>query len=196
MKKIRIQRFIFHNIILLAITFFFAYGYNENAYAESADEHLIKAAMVRNFARFTKWPPESLLIEHKRKDLQLCIMGNDTVENSFCKVRGKTVGSHRITLQKIYNNESLQSCDILFIDVSAGTNQNDILKTIQKRPVLTIGETEDFAKAGGIITFFNKANKIRFQINLGAARKAGLKINSGLLQLAVVTGRSHPENEK
>ena len=196
MKRIRIQRFLFHNIIFLAITFFFTYGYNENAFAESADEHLIKAAMVRNFARFTEWPQDSLLTEHKTKDLQLCIMGNDTVENSFCKVRGKNVGSHQITLQKIYNHENLQSCDILFIDVSARTNPNDILKTIQRRPVLTIGETEDFAKAGGIITFFNKANKIRFQINLGAARKAGFKINSGLLQLAVVTGRAHPGNEK
>lgn len=196
MKKRRIQKILFHNIILLAITFFLAYGYNQNAFAESADEHLIKAAMVRNFARFTKWPPESLLTEHKNKDIHLCIMGNDTVENSFCKVKGKKVGSHQITLQKIYNNENLQSCDILFIDVSSGANPNDILKSIRQHPVLTIGETEKFAKAGGIITFFNEANKIRFQINLGAARKAGFKINSGLLQLAVVTGRSHPENKK
>ncbi len=196
MKKIRIQRFLFHNIILLATTFFFTYGNNENAFAESADEHLIKAAMVRNFARFTQWPPESHLTEHKEKDIHLCIMGNDIVENSFCKVKGKKVGNHQITLQKIYNNENLYSCDILFIDVSSGANPNDILKSIRQHPVLTIGETEKFAKAGGIITFFNEANKIRFQINLGAARKAGFKINSGLLQLAVVTGRSHPENKK
>lgn len=185
----------FHNVVLLTMAFLFASCLNCNALAESADEHLIKAAMVRNFARFTEWP-EKTITEMEEKDLQLCVMGDDTVEQTFRKVRGKKVGNHTIVLREIDTIGGLQGCNLLFVDVSAGTDLEETLHTIQESPVLTIGETEEFTQAGGIITFFNESNRIRFQINLKAVQKAGLKISSRLLQLAVVIGQSSREHDK
>jgi hypothetical protein len=53
--------------------------------------------------------------------------------------------------------------------------------------VLTVSETPEFIGAGGMINFMLEANKIRFQINDEAAKKAGLKISSKLLSLAIHT---------
>jgi len=61
------------------------------------------------------------------------------------------------------------------------------LKTL---PILTVGESEAFGRAGGIAWFRLEGNKLRFAINLDAARRAGLKISSRLLGVAtVVTDR-------
>jgi hypothetical protein len=54
--------------------------------------------------------------------------------------------------------------------------------------ILTISETEDFIASGGMINFFREGNKFRFEINDQAARDAGLKIASKLLEL----GRKPP----
>jgi hypothetical protein len=53
--------------------------------------------------------------------------------------------------------------------------------------ILTVseGETDDFIKAGGMINLVIVDNKIRFQINDNAAKKAGLTISSKLLSLAI-----------
>ena len=55
--------------------------------------------------------------------------------------------------------------------------------------MLTVGETEKFLEAGGMINFVTQGNKIRFQINEAATKKAGLKVSSKLLNLALPAGR-------
>jgi hypothetical protein len=50
--------------------------------------------------------------------------------------------------------------------------------------VLTVGESEDFVQAGGMIGFFLEDNKVRFEINLNATERAKLKISARLLALA------------
>jgi preprotein translocase subunit Sec61beta len=50
--------------------------------------------------------------------------------------------------------------------------------------VLTVGESEAFARQGGMIRFFEEDNRLRFEINPTAAEKVGLRISSKLLKLA------------
>ena len=60
----------------------------------------------------------------------------------------------------------------------------ETLERLQGLPVLTVGDSEQFAQQGGMIGFSLQDNKVRFEINLGAAQQAGLKISSRLLTLA------------
>ena len=62
---------------------------------------------------------------------------------------------------------------------------------IKTRPVLTVGETDQFMEQGGVINFVKKEGKVRLEINLDAARQAKLEISSKLLNVAdVVKGKS------
>jgi hypothetical protein len=59
-------------------------------------------------------------------------------------------------------------------------------------PILTVGEDEEFAQKNGIINFVLKDGKVRLEINLAAARKAGLTMSSKLLAVAdVVKGKTN-----
>jgi hypothetical protein len=59
-----------------------------------------------------------------------------------------------------------------------------LLAALKDSPVLTIGESDEFAKQGGMIGFSMDNNKVRFDINVDAAGRAKLKISSRLLLLA------------
>jgi hypothetical protein len=53
----------------------------------------------------------------------------------------------------------------------------------------------DFINNGGMIQFVLKDNKVRFEINLIAAEKAGLTINSQLLKVATDIKRASRNEE-
>jgi hypothetical protein len=52
--------------------------------------------------------------------------------------------------------------------------------------ILSIGEIDGFIALGGIINFFEESNRLRFEINLDAARREGLKMSSQLLRSAQI----------
>ena len=61
-----------------------------------------------------------------------------------------------------------------------------VLNRLDRRPVLTIGDSEGFARGGVIINLAKARGKIRFEINLEAAKRGGLSISSKLLKLATI----------
>ena len=58
--------------------------------------------------------------------------------------------------------------------------------------VLTVGESGRFGALGGIIVFTFAGDKVRFEINQGAAESARLKLSAHLLKLATVVRRDSP----
>jgi hypothetical protein len=50
--------------------------------------------------------------------------------------------------------------------------------------VLTIGDVDQFAELGGMINLTTEDKRIRFEVNVQAIERAGLKAGSQLLRLA------------
>jgi len=61
-----------------------------------------------------------------------------------------------------------------------------ILEGLKGTNILTVGDTPGYAKQGCMIDFLMEDNKVRFEINAGAASLANLKISSKLLSLAKI----------
>jgi hypothetical protein len=73
---------------------------------------------------------------------------------------------------------------VLFIDAEEESRVEWVLQRVAKLPVLTISDAPNFVQAGGIIGMFQENNKMRFDINLAAARQNNLVVSSNLLRLA------------
>jgi hypothetical protein len=85
--------------------------------------------------------------------------------------------------------QEFKNCNIFFLSRDEAQRQTAIVKSLRGMPVLTVGETANFLSDGGMIRFHLEEGKVRFDINLGAADSAQLKISSQLLLLATsVTG--------
>ena len=142
-------------------------------------EYEIKAAFIYNFARFVEWPAESL---GTADTLILGVLGEDPFGPALERLEGKAVQGHRIEIKRFATLDEFETCHILFVS-SEGQELDRILREIPQSGVLTVGE-QSFAQSGGVIAFVVRRNMIRFQINVAAGARAGLKISSQLLKLA------------
>jgi hypothetical protein len=156
----------------------------------TADEYQIKAAFLYHFAQFVEWPADAL--NTADRTLNLCILDGDPhlleLRNS---IEGKLIGSRVFHVRQLSPAQDIQGCQILFLSRDQARRQSAMLKSLRGLPVLTVGETANFLTDGGMIRFHLKDNKIRFDINLGAADLSHLKISSRLLLLATSVNRGN-----
>ena len=82
----------------------------------------------------------------------------------------------------------VEQCHVLFISASEEQHLSQILDQVEGSPVLTVGDMEGFAKAGGAINFTKMGKRIRFDINPTAAKACGITLSSKLLSLAHLVG--------
>ena len=147
-------------------------------------EYPVKAAYVYKFAHFVEWPGTG----GTASPLLIGVLGDDLFGGALDRaVAWKTVGGRRLVVRRFRNPEELEECAIVFVAGSA-TGLDAILSKTARWPSLTVGESEGFTQAGGMIRFFVDDNRVRFEVNLPAAESAGLRLSSRLLTLARVTG--------
>ncbi len=155
--------------------------------AETPKEYEIKAVFLFNFTNFIRWP-ETVLAANE--EIKLCILGNDPFGNSLDNAVTNGKGSkYQVSVQRlIFPKDDVGECHILFVSRSEQDNYPKILSLIAQKPILTIGETDDFLAQGGMIEFFIENNRVRLAIALARLRAAQLNANANLLKVAKVHG--------
>jgi len=145
-------------------------------------DYQIKAQHVFNFARFIEWPPSKFA--QPDSPLIIGVIGSGELENQLDEVvKGARINDRQVSIKRITNDAELRRCHILFVSRSERDRFGAILSEARGEHILTIGENDRFLNRGGIVNFLESGDSVIFQINLNAARHAGLKISSKLLQL-------------
>jgi len=148
----------------------------------SMPEDEIKAAFLFSFAKFIEWPARV-----GDDALVMVVLARDSFASTLERtVRGKTVNGRPLIVKRLAKPQEARGCHVVFIGGGDQTRSRPILDALPVVGVLTVGEAEQFAVRGGVITFVKDANRLRFEINVDAAGRAGLRISSRLLQLARV----------
>ncbi len=157
-----------------------------NAHAQSPEvrEYQIKAAFIYNFLKFVDWPRDAL--PDGSETINICVLRDDPFADALESIKGKTVKSRRVAVRRIEPGRELETCQVVFIGSSEGKRLPRVIESLQGLNVLTVGEMDRFVELGGIINFFVQNNRLRFEINVNSAERAGLKLSSQLLSLAKV----------
>lgn len=153
------------------------------AAAEISREYLIKAAFLYNFAKFTEWPAAAFAAADA--PLTICVLGEDPFGAALDAINGKEIRGRTVATRRLSDTTAAAECHVIFISVSEQTRLAGILESLRDRPVLTVADMPEFARTGGIINLkTNNEDRIRFDINVGRAQQAGLRMSSKLLSLA------------
>lgn len=162
---------------------FVAGGQWASGQGNASSEYQVKAAFLFHFAQFVDWPAESF--KGTDSPLTYCTVGEDPFHGALdATLDGKTVGARSFRVRHFKQVQELQACQVLFVGTEEKKAVLSALETVKGGPVLTVGEADHFVQDGGMIGFFLEDNKVRFNINLGAAERAKLKISARLLALA------------
>ena len=88
------------------------------------------------------------------------------------------------------SSKEMPECHVLFINRSENKYLEQILTQVEGYPVLVVSDTPRFAERGVGINLYIQGNRVRFEINVEAIDRSGLRVSSGLLNLAkIVSGR-------
>jgi hypothetical protein len=157
---------------------------NLSAQEQKAGEYQVKALFLYNFINFVDWPIDSSI--HSSPTINVCVIGDDPFDKALDDIRDKTVKDKKLTIKYYRPYDEPKGCHLLFIPASEKKHAAHILKSVREANVLTVGDTEEAARQGAIIGFFIAQKKVRFAINIEAAKRAGLKISAKLLKLAKI----------
>lgn len=170
----------------------------------SSHEYQLKAAFMFQFVNFVDgWKFQQETDGNKEdneKIILLGIIGEDPFRDAFKLLLNKTVKDRKITIKRFEGLSKLRSqgkevslhpeieqikkCDLIFVCSSEKSYIDEILTPIRKERILTVADTDGFLKKGGVINFIIEKSKVRFEINIAAAKRANMTIRSKLLRLA------------
>jgi hypothetical protein len=189
----KIKTYIFAVLLLTLFA-----GSQVQAGSASASEYQVKAAFLYNFAMFVDWPKEKKV--NGNEPIVIGIIGKDPFEDAFDRIKNKQGEDVKIVIKRFKGLEELKKsdraelnkeieaikkCHLLFICRSEKKVVKKIMNLVKDANVLAIGDMEGFLGAsGGIINFTLQNEKVRFEVDLVAAKQANLKIRSQLLRLA------------
>lgn len=159
--------------------------------AAANSESQVKAAFLFNFARYVEWPEAAF--NGATAAIRLCLLSDAGFKQVLSEtVSGRSVGRRPVSVETIGSLEAASGCHLLFVDASVPAEAAAVAGRLGELAVFTISDQGGFAAAGGIANFILVDQKIRFEINPSAARRAGLKISSSLLRLAKLVGDASP----
>jgi hypothetical protein len=165
-------------------------------------EYLIKAGFIYNFANLVQWPSSSFA--QPDSPIVIVILGEDHFGTTLDRaLDGKKVNARSFVIKRARSISELQrtlgpqkDCQILYVSSSEMPHLSDAIQMLKGVPVLTIGETPGFARNGGIINLILEDNKVRFEVNVAAAKEADLNISSRLLALARIVQSSASDSRR
>ena len=167
-----------------------AYGDDaaSGAAAPVSREYMIKAAILYNLVKFARWPRAAF--DHDESPFRLCVLGDDPFGLALASIDGKRVNDRRLQTTIIADTAEARRCHMVFVSASEQAQIKPLLAAIGTQPILTIADQPGFARAGGMINLKTVDNRSRFDVNIGAAKRAGLELSAKLLRLATTVIKS------
>jgi hypothetical protein len=141
-----------------------------------------KAASLLNFAQFVEWPKHAFSDE--KAPFVFGVLGGNPFGGTLKElVAQEKISGHPTAIQYHTNLNQLRRCHVLYICGSQKPQLGNILKRLKGKNILTVSDIAGFTEAGGMIAFIPDT-RVRFRINLAAAKSEDLTISSKLLKLA------------
>lgn len=149
----------------------------------SSDEYRQKANFLAVFPSFVEWPASAF--PSAQAPLFICVFGDFSFGTYLAELtRGLLIRARRVEIRWVRNEQALRTCHILLVSRSEGKRYAKIFNGIRGASVLTVGETPDFMARGGAIDLLIEEDRLQFEVNMGAANDAQLRISSNMLALA------------
>ena len=148
----------------------------------SGNPYEIMAGYLRALPAYVQWPTNTFATPEQ--PWHIGILGADPFgEVLETTLHDRKAAGRAFEICRAFELKELPPCEIIFITLKNVTELEKIFDELGSRPVLTVGEHEDFLARGGIIQL-QRSDTVKIFINLDRARAAHLKIPTRMLDVA------------
>ncbi|MGE4063034.1 MAG: YfiR family protein [Rhodospirillaceae bacterium] len=150
---------------------------------DASVEYAVKAAYLYKFGEFVEWPQSAF--GSQNSPATLCIVGDDPFGATLDKaVAGQRIANRSIEIKRLKTATAGSGCQVMYVAGKDAESLGKAIGTVRGESVLTITDGAAGVVPPGIINFVITNNRVRFEIDDGAAAANGLTISSKLLALA------------
>lgn len=160
-------------------------------FAGPQSDQAVKAVHLVNLTRYVEWPDEAFASE--RAPLVIGVLGRRFGRSLERAAKGRTTDGRRLEVRTLDNLSGAAECHLLFVPAAEWRARPDLIAMVERPGLVTVGEGEEFARAGGVISFVAVDGTIRFAVNLAARDLADVRISSRMLALATRIYDRRPE---
>jgi hypothetical protein len=148
-----------------------------------APEYQVKAEFIERFTRFIDWPAGAFADD--KSPFVLCIAGTNPFGAYLDAFRrGRPIKNRAVTLRSLVEPSDTDGCHLVFVASDERKRLGEFIARTSHKPILTIGDSDGYARAGVLINLYLETRNIRFEVNVVAVKASGLKFSSKLLKLA------------
>jgi hypothetical protein len=181
--------------VLLSVVGVYGAGVDEKKAAK------VKAGLVYRLSELTQWPDGSF--EQESTPLTVGVLGKDPYgfadyfrsQSASVTAQGRSFSVRTLSFQNAKKGQdalsetlkqSMRECNVLFVTAAETGRLAQILGAIGEAGVLTVGETETFSTAGGMVSFVIDTKSVKIFVNLGALKKGRIHASSEFLRHAKI----------
>jgi len=147
------------------------------ASAQIASPESLKAEVIYRVLMFVTWPAER---EVPERGLQICTLGEGRVEGALQALAGRPIRHLNVAVRRLPRADQFAGCHLLYLPAP----QPALRAALAEAPVLVVSDATAMLDQGAIINLQVEDGRIVFDVELDAARRAGLSISTKLLRLA------------
>jgi hypothetical protein len=142
-------------------------------------EYQIKAAFLYNFTKFVEWPADRF--ESAEQPIVIGVLGRNQFGDELEKiVQGRKVGGRTLTILHCEKVAEAARTHVVFVSA----DDEALLKALAAARFPGVLIVSDADTRGAMIEFTTVGDKVRFEIDVIAAERAGLKVSAQLQKLA------------
>lgn len=146
-------------------------------------ERGVKAAFVFKFLSYVEWPQNAF--GPPDAPIVVGVVAADEIAAELADaVHGRSVGTRPVEVRRLRPSDPLAGVHVLFIGAAERARIGALARPALARGILVITESEDALDQGSVINLVVVDGRVRFEVSLEAAERAGLKLSSRLLAVA------------
>ncbi len=152
----------------------------------TSNPYVVLAGFLHQFPGYVQWPNHATTTN--TAPWRIGILGDDPFGESLIAVtKDQPIAGREFEIIHASRAEDLRTCDMIYVGLKDEEKIKEALAALDGRPILTVGEAENFLQLGGVIRLEirKKLGKGGFSINLDQAQNVGLKIRAEMQELAM-----------
>lgn len=149
--------------------------------AEQYREDTVKAAFLYRFTGYVDWPEGNV----PEREFTIAVLGSDAVLRELQRVVARQQILRRpVRVLQVQVAAQAAKAQVLYVGPEYVGSLQAAVDALASRPVLVVSDQAEGLDSGSTINFLLLDRRVRFEVSLTAAQRAGLRISSELLSVA------------
>lgn len=178
---------------LAVVLFVVAMGMSaaQTATSVPATEASVKAAYLYKFLGYAELPPASA--GTPRSPMVIGVIGAAGIAADLTRITtGRAINGRSIEVRILRETDPVDDLQAVFIGLKESTRLSRLLELAQQRSILTVTDGDGALDLGSVINFRTVDDRVRFEVSLVNSERAGIKLSSRMLAVALRVDRGAP----